>query len=79
MQSSSEMDRRFFKVSGPWRSIFPLSQHTALTMKWEWMCSASRWVAMSTSLSGHAWAANSFATWCANAPVISSSGEKDWT
>ena len=23
-------------VPGPWRSIFPVSWHTALTMKWEW-------------------------------------------
>ncbi len=33
MQISSEIPRRFFKVLGPWRSIRPDSQQTALTRK----------------------------------------------
>ena len=79
MQSPSEIARSLRSVSGPWRSIFPVPGQTALTTKCEWTCSASVWVAMSTSLSGHACSANSCATWWANAPVSCSSGAKDWT
>lgn len=75
--SSSEIVRSFWSVSGCWRSIFPVSKQTALTTKWEWMCSASTWVAMTTSLSGHALAANSFAISCACSGVTSSCGEND--
>lgn len=78
-QSSSEMERSLASVPGPCRSILPLSKQTLFTMKCEWMCSRSMWVAISTSLSGHALAANAFAISCASSPVTGSSGAKDCT
>ena len=78
-QSSSEMGRSLASVPSPCRSILPLPKQTLLTIKCEWMCSRSMWVAMSASLSGHALAANIFASSCANSPVTGSLGAKDCT
>lgn len=79
LHSVSDRLRSVFKVFGPCRSIFPVLRQTAFTMKWVWMWGASLWVAMSTSLSGHARAENSFARRCASSGVTGSSGWKDWT
>ena len=75
--SSSEIVRSFWSVSGCWRSILPVSKQTALTTKCEWTCAASTWVATTTSLSGHARAANSRAISCASSGVTFSFGEND--
>ena len=77
MHSSSEIARSFWSVSGCWRSILPVSKQTAFSTKCEWMCAASTCVAMTTSLSGHARAANSFAISCASSGVTFSCGEND--
>ena len=77
MHSSSEIARSFWSVSGCWRSILPVLKQTAFTTKCECICAASTCVATTTSLSGHARAANSLAISCASSGVTFSRGEND--
>nr|WP_243204867.1 hypothetical protein [Lawsonibacter hominis] len=67
------------RVLGVKWSFFPVSGWTELTTKWEWGCSASTWVATSTSQPGKNRSASSRAIWWASAGITFSCGEKDWT
>ena len=49
MQSVSETWRSCVKSAFSKWSFLPLWKLTELTMKWEWMCARSVWVATTTS------------------------------